>query len=66
MEASVEHLRREFGKLRGGRAEAGMFDHLSVDAYGSKTSLSQVAQVAVKSPTLVVMNVFDPMVRTAA
>ena len=44
-------------------AHTAMFDHVSIDAYGNRTSLSQVAQVTIKSPTLAVLNVFDPMVR---
>lgn len=37
-----------------------MFDHLHVQAYGTSTPLSDVGQVTIKSPTLAVINVYDP------
>ncbi len=40
-----------------------MFDHLHVQAYGKSTPLSEVGQVTIKSPTLAVINVYDPEVR---
>jgi ribosome recycling factor len=39
-----------------------MFDHLHVQAYGKSTPLSEVGQVTIKSPTLAVINVYDPEV----
>lgn len=41
---------------------AAMFDHLHVQAYGKSTPLSEVGQVTIKSPTLAVINVYDPEV----
>lgn len=39
-----------------------MFDHVHVQAYGKGTPLSEVGQVTIKSPTLAVINVYDPEV----
>ena len=43
-----------------------MFDHLHVHAYGKSAPLSEVAQVTLKSPTLAVINVYDPEVSRAS
>lgn len=45
MAASVEHLAAELTKIRAGKANPSMLDSVSVDYYGSKTPLSQVANV---------------------
>jgi ribosome recycling factor len=45
MMKSVEALKTDLGKVRTGRAHAGILDHIQVDYYGSPTPLSQVANV---------------------
>ena len=45
MAASIEHLAAELTKIRAGKANPSMLDSVSVDYYGSKTPLSQVANV---------------------
>ena len=45
MAASIEHLANELAKIRAGKANPSMLDSVSVDYYGSKTPLSQVANV---------------------
>ncbi|KAM3573107.1 hypothetical protein VYU27_004918 [Nannochloropsis oceanica] len=62
MERALTTLQKEFSGVRGGRPDPGMFDHLHVQAYGRSTPLSEVAQVTIKSPTLAVINVYDPEV----
>jgi ribosome recycling factor len=47
MNKSVEALKHEFSKLRTGRAQASLLDHVSVSYYGTDTPLSQVASVVV-------------------
>ena len=47
MQKSVEALRVEFTKVRTGRANAGILDHVKVDYYGSMVPISQVANVSV-------------------
>jgi ribosome recycling factor len=45
MVKSLETLKADFGKVRTGRAHAGILDHVSVEYYGNPTLLSQVANV---------------------
>ncbi|NDP42480.1 MAG: ribosome recycling factor [Aromatoleum sp.] len=45
MAKSVEALKQDLGKVRTGRAHAGLLDHLQVDYYGSPMPISQVANV---------------------
>jgi ribosome recycling factor len=45
MQKSLEALKNDLGKVRTGRAHAGLLDHLVVDYYGSPTPISQVANV---------------------
>jgi ribosome recycling factor len=47
MKKSVEALKTEFGKVRTGRAHAGLLDHVRVDYYGSLMAINQVANVSV-------------------
>ena len=55
MKKSVESLQHEMTKIRTGRANAGLLDHVMVDYYGSPTPLTQVASVnASDSRTLLV------------
>ena len=45
MRKTVDALRHEMGKIRTGRANASMLDHVQVDNYGNLTPLSQIANV---------------------
>jgi len=45
MESSVEHMKKEFLKIRAGKATPNMLSGVMVDYYGSMTPLSQVANV---------------------
>jgi ribosome recycling factor len=47
MKKSVEALRTDFGKVRTGRAHAGILDHVKVDYYGNPTPIAQVANISV-------------------
>ena len=45
MKKSVEALQHEMAKIRTGRANASLLDHVKVDYYGNPTLLSQVANI---------------------
>ena len=45
MQKSVEALKNNLGKVRTGRAHAGLLDHVTVDYYGTPTAINQVANV---------------------
>lgn len=45
MKKTIESLKIDMTKVRTGRANAGLLDHVQVDYYGTMTPLSQVASV---------------------
>ena len=45
MKKSLETLKADLGKVRTGRAHAGLLDHVMVDYYGTPTPLNGVANV---------------------
>jgi ribosome recycling factor len=45
MQKSLEALKVDLGKVRTGRAHAGLLDHVTVDYYGNPTLINQVANV---------------------
>ncbi|GMQ95809.1 MAG: ribosome recycling factor [Gammaproteobacteria bacterium] len=47
MSKSIAALEHEFGKLRTGRAQASLLDHVTVSYYGSEVPINQVASVVV-------------------
>jgi ribosome recycling factor len=47
MAKSVVSLTAELGKIRTGRAHAGLLDHVKVDYYGALTPLNQMANIGV-------------------
>jgi ribosome recycling factor len=60
MDKSVDALRDELAGLRTGRASASLLEPVSVDAYGSRMPLSQLATVSVPEPRLLSVQVWDP------
>ncbi|MCP4129890.1 MAG: ribosome recycling factor [bacterium] len=59
MKKSLANLQKEFAAIRTGRANAGMFDSVKVDVYGSPMPLNQVATISVPEPRLVVIQPWD-------
>jgi len=45
MKKTLETLKSDLGKVRTGRAHAGILDHVMVDYYGTPTPITQVANV---------------------
>ena len=45
MAKSLETLKADFGKVRTGRAHAGILDHVTVEYYGNPTLVNQVANI---------------------
>lgn len=55
MKKSIESLHVDMTKIRTGRANAGLLDHVMVDYYGNSTPLTQVANITTSdSRTLMV------------
>jgi ribosome recycling factor len=59
MQKSIAALKDELSGLRTGRANPGLLDPVSVDAYGSRMPLNQVATVTVPEPRMLVVQVWD-------
>ena len=60
MDTVLEHLKRELGGVRTGRASVTLLDPVQVEAYGSMVPLNQVAALSVPESTLIVALPFDP------
>ncbi len=60
MESSVEALKRELVKIRTGRASLSLLDDVSVDAYGSKMPLNQVAALTIPESRMIAIQPWDP------
>lgn len=60
MNHAITHLENELKKIRTGRAHPDMLDSVSVEAYGAKMPLNQVANVTVPEAQLLVVSPFDP------
>jgi ribosome recycling factor len=60
MDGHIEHLRRELGGVRTGRASVAILDTVHVEAYGSQMPINQVASLSIPEPTLIVAQPFDP------
>lgn len=60
MDKSVETTAHEFTTIRTGRASAALLDRVSVDYYGQKTPLKQLATVNVPESQLLTVQPYDP------
>ena len=60
MDVQIEHVRRELGGVRTGRASVNILDAVHVEAYGSSMPVNQVASLSVPEPTMIVAQPFDP------
>lgn len=59
MEGALKVLDNELKGLRTGRASANLLDPVHVEAYGSRTPLSQVATISVPDPRMLNVQVWD-------
>ncbi len=60
MQKAVVHNREELASIRTGRASPTLLNRISVDYYGTKTPLNQVANISVPEPRLMVIAPYDP------
>ena len=65
MDGQIEHVKRELGGVRTGRASVTILDTVHVEAYGAHVPLTQVASLSVPEPTLLVAQPFDPSLMSA-
>ncbi|MGN0287750.1 MAG: ribosome recycling factor [Atopobiaceae bacterium] len=59
MEKSIEALKRNFAKVRTGRANAQVLDGIKVDYYGQPTPITQLAGVKVPEASMLVIEPWD-------
>jgi ribosome recycling factor len=59
MDKSVEALKREFKRVRTGRASLAILDGIRVDYYGTPTPLNQMATLAVPESRLITIQPWD-------
>ena len=60
MDGQIDHVRRELGGVRTGRASVTILDTVHVEAYGSQMPLNQVASMSVPEPQMILAQPFDP------
>jgi len=59
MHKTVDTLKVDLGKVRTGRAHAGLLDHIMVDYYGTPTPLKQVANLTVPDARTVAVTPYE-------
>jgi ribosome recycling factor len=65
MDKAVEDFRKAMAATRTGRASVHMLDGVTVEAYGDRMPLNQVAQVHAPEPQLITVQPYDPTVLPA-
>jgi ribosome recycling factor len=59
METVVTHLRKEYDRVRTGRASLSLLDGVRVDYYGTPTPLNQVATLSIPEARLIAIQPWD-------
>ena len=59
MKTSLEHFRKDLGKLRTGRANLSIFEDIKVEYYGVLTPVNQMAKIGVPDPSLITVQPYD-------
>ena len=59
MERTLNALRREFARTRTGRASTALLEGITVDYYGTRTPLNQIAGLSAPEPRLLVIQPYD-------
>lgn len=60
MNQAVVHFEEELKKVRTGRSHPSMLDSVSVEVYGARMPLNQVANITAPEPQLLQVSPFDP------
>src|SRR5476649_2217126 len=59
MHKSIDTLKHELAKIRTGRANPALLDHIKVSFYGTDTPLNQVASVTVEGARTLLVSPWD-------
>lgn len=57
--STLEHIKRDLSSLRTGRASTQLLDPVTVEAYGTKMKLIEVATVQAPDPSLLTVSPYD-------
>lgn len=60
MAGAVDHLQKELGGIRAGRANPSILDKVMVDYYGAPTPIQQLAAVSVAEARILTIQPWDP------
>ena len=60
MDKSIQSLQKDLTKVRTGRASTGLIDHVQVDYYGSRTPISQVANMTTPDARTIQITAWEP------
>ena len=55
----IEHLKKEIGSLRTGRAQTALVDNLMVEAYGTRQALKQLAGISIQDSKTISIEPWD-------
>lgn len=56
---ALDHITHDINQLRTGRASAQMLDSVQVEAYGTQMKISEVANVSVPDPNMILISPWD-------
>lgn len=59
MDGAISAFKHDIASLRTGRASANLLDPVTVEAYGARTPLNQVANITVPEPRMLSISVWD-------
>lgn len=59
MDKTIANFKKELSSIRAGRANAALLDTVMVDYYGTMTPVSQVGNISIPEPRLLVINLWD-------
>ncbi|ABQ27883.1 ribosome recycling factor [Geotalea uraniireducens] len=59
MDKTIDALRKEYQRVRTGRASTGLLDEIKVDFYGTPSPINQVATLAVPEPRTITLQPWD-------
>jgi ribosome recycling factor len=65
MEGATKALATEFQTVRTGRASTGLLDRVTVEAYGTRTPLNQLATINAPEPRLLTVQPYDRSIMAA-
>ena len=59
MEKAIDALKKEFAKVRTGRASTALLDEVRIDYYGTPTPLNQVGSLTVPEPRMIMIQPWE-------